>query len=77
MENPKMSREGAVLGAKMGEKWVKRRFSKNDPRPLGVHEQVFSAHFEPVWIDFSPFRHMYAPSCTLHTHLRAVWWSHL
>ena len=25
----------------------------------------------------APFRHMYAPSCTLRTHLRAVWWSHL
>ena len=24
-----------------------------------------------------PLRHMYAPSCTLHTYLRALWWSHL
>ena len=61
--------------------WVKKgsktHFSKIDPGPLGVHEQVFLAHFEPVLTEFSPFHHMYAPSCTLRTYRRAVWWSHL
>ena len=39
--------------------WVKHgpetRFSKSDPRPLGVHKQLFGAHFEPVLTEFSPF----------------------
>ena len=60
----------------MGEKWVKTRFSNSNPGALGEQEHV-CAHFEPLVIDFSPFRHMYAPSCTLRTHLRNVWWSHL
>ena len=55
------------------QKWVKNgsrlRFSKSDPGPSGVHKQVFLAHFEPVLIDFSPFRHVHAPSCTLRTYL--------
>ena len=63
------------------QQWVengsKTRFSKSDPGPLGVHKQVFLAHFEPVSTDFNPFRHVYAPNCTLRTYLRAVWWSHL
>ena len=63
------------------QKWVKNgfktRFSKSDPGPLGVHKQVFLAHFEPVLTGFSPFRHVYAQSCTLRTYLRAVWWSHV
>ena len=61
--------------------WVKNgsqtRFSKSDPGPLGMLKQVFLAHFEPVLNECSPFRHMYAPSCTLRRYLRAVWWSHL
>ena len=61
----------------MGEKWVKRRFSKGEPGPMGVHKQVFPAHFEPFMTEFNPCRHVYAPSCTLHTYLRALWWSHL
>ena len=56
----------------MGENGSKTVFSKNDPGPLGVHKQVFCAHFEPVVTEFSPFRHVYAPSCTLRTYLRAV-----
>ena len=40
-------------------------------------KQVFLAHFEPNLTQFSPFRHMYAPSCTLRAYLRAVRWSHL
>ena len=63
------------------QKWVingsKPRFSKSDPGPFGMLKQVFLAHFEPVLTEFSPFSHMYAPSCTLCTYLRAVWWSHL
>ena len=52
-------------------------FSKCDPGPLGMLKQVFLAHFEPVLTEFSPISHMYAPSCTLRTYLRAVWWSHV
>ena len=62
------------------QKWVKNgsimRFSKIYPGPLVVHKPVFLAHFEPVLTEFSPFHHMYAPSCTLQTYLRAIWWSH-
>ena len=50
--------------------WSKTRFSKSDLGPLGVHKQVFLAHFEPVLIEFSPIRCVYAPSCTLGTYLR-------
>ena len=63
------------------QKWAKNGskicFSKSDLGPLGVQEQVFLANFEPILTEFSPFRHMYAPSCTLRTYLRIVWWSHL
>ena len=40
-------------------------------------KQVSLAQFEPVLNKFSPFRHMYAPSCALCTYLRALLWSHL
>ena len=63
------------------QKWVKKgaktRLSKSAPVPSGVHKQMKLAPFEPVLTKFSPFRHMYEPSCTLHTYRRAVWWSHL
>ena len=63
------------------QKWVKNGsktpFSKSDPRPFGMLKQMFFAHFEPKLTQFSPFRHMYAPSCTLCAYLGAVWWSHL
>ena len=63
------------------QKWVKKGskmcFSKCDPRPLGMPKQVFLAHFEPALNELSPFRHMYAPICTLCTYLRALWWSHV
>ena len=39
----------------------KTRFSKSDPGPFGMLKQVFSARFEPVLTEFSPFHHMYAP----------------
>ena len=56
------------------QKWVKNgsktHFSKSDPRPLGPPKQMISAHFEPVLIEFSPFRYVCAPSCTLGTYLR-------
>ena len=61
------------------QKWVKNgsktRFSKSDPGPFGMLQQMFLAHFEPVLTEFSPFRH--APRCALRTYLRAEWWSHL
>ena len=63
------------------QKWVKKGaitgLSKSGPAPLGVHKQMKLAPIEPVLTKFSPFHHMYAPSCTLHTYLGAVWWSHL
>ena len=63
------------------QKWVKNglkpRFFKSDPGALGMLKQVFLSHFQPVLTELSPFIHMYAPSCTLRTYLRAVWWSHL
>ena len=54
----------------MGEKLIKTHFSKSDPGPFGVHKQVNWAHFEPVLIEFSSFRYVYAPSCTLPRYLR-------
>ena len=65
----------------MGQKWVKNgskaHFSKSDTGPLGVHKQVKLAHFDPVLTEFRPFRHMYAPSCTLCRYLEAILWGHL
>ena len=56
------------------QKWVKNgpetQFSKRHCGPFGVQTQVNCAHFEPVLTQFSPFGHMYAPSCTVHTYLR-------
>ena len=63
------------------QKWVKNAskmcFSKSDLGPFGMLKQMFLAHFEPNLTKFGPFRHVCAPSCTLCTYLRAVWWSHL
>ena len=63
------------------QKWVKNgsktRFSKSDFRPFGMLKQVFSAHLEPVLMEFSLFHHVYAPRCAFRTYPRAVWWSHL
>ena len=63
------------------QKWVKNgsktHFSKSDRAPFAMLKQVLLAHFEPVLNEFSPFRHMYAPSCALRTCLRALRWSHL
>ena len=60
------------------QKWVKNGstmcFSKSDPGPFGMLKQVLWARFEPVLTSFSPFCHMYAPSCTLRKYLRAIWW---
>ena len=55
----------------------KMRSSKCDLGPLGVRKQVKGPHFVPILTDFCPSCHMYAPSCTLRTYLKAVWWSHL
>ena len=56
------------------QKWVKYGsttcFSKSDPGPFGMLKQVFLVHFEPNLTQFGPFRHMYAPSCTLRVYLR-------
>ena len=61
--------------------WVKNgsktRFSKSDPGPFGMLKQTFLAHFDPYLTQVSPFRQMYAPSCTLRAYVRALWWSHL
>ena len=60
------------------QKWVKngsKTRSKSDPGPFGMLKQVFLARFEPVLTEFSPFHHMYAPSCALCTYLRAAVWS--
>ena len=62
------------FGTKNGSK---TRFSKGDPRLFLMLKQVVLARFEPNLTQFSPFLHMYAPSCTLCVYLRAVWWSHL
>ena len=63
------------------QKWVKNGskscFSKSDPRPLGLHKEMKLAHFEPILIHISPFRDMYAPSCSLCAYLRDLWWNHL
>ena len=63
------------------QKWVKNGsktcFSKSDFRPFGMLKQVFSAHLEPVLMEFSLFHHVYAPRCAFRTYPRAVWWSHL
>ena len=54
----------------------KRFFSNVILEHLGMLKQVFLAECEPVLTEFSPFSHIYAPSCTLHMHLRALWWSY-
>ena len=63
------------------QKWVKNgsktHLSKTNPGPFGMLKQMFLAHFERNLTQLSPFRHMYAASCTLHAYLSAVWWSHL
>ena len=64
--NPKLVKNGS-----------KMCFSKCYSGPFGVHKEVNCAHFDPVWTQFSPLCHMYAPSCTLHTYLRAILWSHV
>ena len=56
---------------------VKCGFFKNDLGPFRVLKRDNSAHFERIWTQFSPFRHMYAPSCTLRMHLTVILWSHL
>ena len=74
---PKCLENGPFWDQKRVKNGSKTRFSKSDALPFGMLKQVFLAHFEPVLIEFSPFHHMYAPLCALHTYLRAAWWSHL
>ena len=77
MKIPKYLENGSFWDQKRVTNGPKTCFSKGDPGPLGVHRQVFLAHFEPVSTEFSPFHHMYAPLCALRTYFRALWWSHL
>ena len=74
---PKCLENGLFWDQKRVKNGSKTRFSKSDPGPFGMLKQMFLAHFEPNLAQFSPFGHMYAPSCTLRMYLRAVWWSHL
>ena len=74
---PKCLEKGSLWDQKWVKNGSKTRFSKSDRRPFGMLSQVFRDHFEPVLTEFSPFHHVYAPSCTLRMYLRAVWWSHL
>ena len=74
---PKCLENGPIWEQKWVKKGAKTGLSKSAPAPLGVHKQMKLAPFEPVLTKFIPFRHMYAPSCTLHTYLGAVWWRHL
>ena len=59
------------------QKWVKNGSKRVFPKVILNRWGCTKKCFEPVLIDISQFCHMYAPSCTLRTHLRAVWWSHL
>ena len=61
------------MGPKMGKNGFIQKFSCT----IGVHKQMKLAPSEAVLTKFSPFCHMYAPCCTLHTYLGAVWWSPL
>ena len=74
---PKCLEDGPLWDQKWVKTGSKTHFSKSDLGPFGMLKQMFFAHFEPNLTQFSPFRHMYVPSCTLRAHLRAVWWSHL
>ena len=76
-KRPKCLEHGLLWDQKGVKKASKTRFSKCDPEPFGLFKQNFLAHFHPNSTQFSPFCHMYAPSCTLREYLRAVWWSHL
>ena len=58
----------------MGQKWVKNTFFQKLSWTVGG-AQVNFAHFEPVLTQLSPLGHMYAPSCTVRTYLRAILWS--
>ena len=70
MEIPIFLEKGPFWEQKWAKNWSETHFSKSDLGPLGMHKQVFGAHFEPVLIEFSSFRYVYAPSCTLRTYLR-------
>ena len=72
---PKCLEKGPFWNRKWVQNGSKPCFSKNSPRPFEAHKQVKQAHFEPALTHLSPFHHMYAPSCTLRTYLRAKWWS--
>ena len=73
-KTPKCLEKGLFWEQKWTKKESKVHSSKSDPGPLGMFKQVFLAYFEPVLTKFNPFRHLYAPSCTLCTYLRALWW---
>ena len=73
---PKCLEKGPLWNQKWVENGSKARFFKSDPGPFEMLKQVVLVHFGPSLTQFSPFRHVYAPSCTLRAYLRAVWWSH-
>ena len=76
-KNPKCLENGSFWDQQCVKNASKTCFFKSDPGPLGMLQQVFLAHFEPVSTEYSPFHHRYAPLCALQMYLRAVWWSHL
>ena len=51
---PKCLENGPFQDQKCVKNGSKTCFSKNDPGPFGMLEQVFSAHFEPVVMCFGP-----------------------
>ena len=59
------------------EKWAQNMFFQNDVGPFGVLKWNNSVHLSLFRPHISPFRHMYASSYALRTHLRAVLRGHL
>ena len=64
--------KGVVFGAKNCLNCVKNAFlQKLSVNHCGCTNKCFEPIFGHILIQFSPFGHMYAPSCTLCTHPRA------
>ena len=74
---PESLENGPFCDQKLVKLGSKMSFSTNDVGPYGVLKRGNSTPFEPILTQCSPLRHMYAPSCTLRTYLRAILWSHL
>ena len=60
MEIPIFLEKGLFWEQKWVKNWSKTHFSKSDLGPLGVHKQMFLAHFEPVVMCFGPWK---IPKC--------------